>query len=171
MGRMNAFRKSANRRFATLADNLRAMRIQSGWLAENIKFLFAIHAGSYAVQNHFRISTHYLNRLAAKRARIGASPERWRPKKNLVDLPPYSQAEAFGRRLILEAYFEAIDNKLTPAQAERIANVASIMIFGKTFCDKQLRRLVALIEDRGGIANAPIEAFATGKSIPHAKKK
>ena len=130
-----------------------------------------LQAGSYAVNNRDRILAlaKRLRRLRTKRPKIAAPRKRWRPKKKLVDLPAYSRTEAYCRRLIVQTHREALANGLIPAQAERIARMMSLLILDKALCGKSLRRLVALVATRDGL-RAPIEAFATEKSVPHRRK-
>jgi hypothetical protein len=158
-----------NRKIADLVDNLRAMRmlIPREWLADTIKLLSEIHAGSYIAKNRGRISAQHRKWLTGKRATIQGLRKPWRPQNRLAELTPYSQAEAWGRRLVAEMYFEALANGLPPLWAERIARMIYLLIFDKEFCGKSVSRLIRIVEIRGGIVLAPIEAFATDKSVPH----
>jgi hypothetical protein len=157
-----------SRRLTKIADsyqNIRSFSLPRGWVLQTGILLCQLQAGSYAMKNRDGILT--LNR---KRLKIPAPCKRWRPKKKLVDLPAYSQAEAYGRRLFVQTYLEALANELMPSQAERIARMMYLLIFDKVLCGKSVHRLVARVRARGGIARAPIEAFATDKSVPHQRK-
>src|SRR5438128_1756437 len=92
-------------RWPNLAENLRSFSLPRGWVLQTGILLLEIHAGSYAIKNRDRISTNHRKWLTAKRATIQALPKPWRPSKRLAELPPYSQAEAWGRRLVAETYF------------------------------------------------------------------
>lgn len=157
-------------RVANLDGNLRGMPIPRQWLANTIKLLSEIHAGSYLAENRDRISAQHRKWLTAKRAKIQELRKPWRPQKRLAELPPYSQAEAWGRRLVAEMYYEALAEGLPPIWAEWIARMFYLSIFDKEFCGASVRRLIRIVEKRGGIVLAPIEAFATEKSVPHRVK-
>src|ERR1043166_1416089 len=122
------------------------------------------------MKNRRKISARKIKWLIAKRAETQATSPPWRAANKLAELPAYSQMEAFGRRLVIEAYYQALADELTPAQAERIARIMSLVIFDKALCSRTIRGLVARIEERGGIVLAPIEAFATEKSCAHRRK-
>ena len=159
-------------RLTKVADsyqNMRSFSLPRGWVLQTGNLLRELQAGSFAVKNRDQILAlgKQVRHLRRKRAKIAAPRKRWRPTKKLANLPPYSQAEAYGRRLVLQTYCEALANGLIPAQAERIARMMYLLIFDKAFCGKSLRRLVAIVRARGGISRASIEAFATGKSIAH----
>jgi hypothetical protein len=154
-------------RVADLAGNLRGMPIPRQWLTDTIKLLSEIHAGSYIAENRDRISASHRKWFTAKRATIQELRKPWRPQKKLAELPPYSQAEAWGRRLVAEMYYEALAEGLPPLWAERIACMFYLSIFGKAWCRKSVNRLIDTVERRGGIVLAPIEAFATERSVPH----
>ena len=156
-----------NRKIASLADNLRAIRIPRQWLRQTVKLLSQIHAGSFAVKNRYNILAPRPQHVAVKSTKTQASRNPWRPKKTLVQLPAYSRAEAWGRRLILQCYQAALANRRTPMEAERIARAVSLLIFDKALCGKSVRRLASAVERRGGILLARIEAFATERSVPH----
>jgi hypothetical protein len=164
------YRNPRTDRVADLARNLRAMRLPRQWLAETIKLLSESHAGSYIAQHRDRISVLRLT-WKAKRATIQEPRKPWRPQKRLAELPPYSQAEAWGRRLVAEMYFEALAEGVPPLWAERIACMFYLSIFGKALCGHSVRRLIRIVERRGGIVLAPIEAFATERSCAHPRQR
>jgi hypothetical protein len=164
---MRARQKVANRRLVSLADNLQAFSLPRGCVFQTGILLSQLQAGSYVAKNRDKILVlaKHLKRLRVHPAK--AAGPRCRPEKKLVDLPPYTRTEAYGRRPVLGTYLEALSDGLIPAQAERIARLMSLLIFDRAISCKQLRRLVARWAPRGGITRAPIRAFATEKSIPH----
>jgi hypothetical protein len=150
---------------ADSCQNIRSFSLPCGWILQTGIFLRRLQAESFAVRNREQILA-----LAKHRKGLRSKPrKRWRPKKKLADLPPYTKAEAYGRRLVFQTYRQALADGLIPAQAERIARMMSVLVLDRTYNGKSLRRLVALVEARGGL-RAPIEAFATEKSVPHRKK-
>jgi hypothetical protein len=153
---------------ANLEYALREMPVPRQWISETVKLFSRIYGRSGTWKNRKRVSANHREWLAAERAairRAGGKP--WRPKKRLAGYPRFSRAEAWGKRLVLEVYFEALANDLPPILAGRIARMMYLAIFSKARCDRWLRRLFAMVERRGGIVLAPIEAFATERSVPH----
>jgi hypothetical protein len=156
------------RSLANLTTSLRATRKPRHWVAETLKLLSQLHAGSYAVVNRQRLAAQYRKFLRKKRRQVKASAC-WRPKKKLSQYPPFTQAKARGARLALEAYHEALVIGALPVEAEKIACSMWLLIFGKATGRRNLRRRINLINARGGILRAPIEAHADEKSCAHPK--
>jgi hypothetical protein len=163
--------KRLKNRHTKVTDSLRNIRrfsLPRGWVLQTGILLLQLQAGSFAVKNRDKIIA--FARLKRKQAKSAAPHKRWRAKKKLWQQPPYTQAEAYGRRLVFQAYREALANGLIPIQAERIARIASILFLEKEYCGRTVRNIVALIESRGGL-RAPIEAFATERSCPHSRQR
>lgn len=91
----------------------------------------------------------------------------WQPEKSLTQLPEHTQGKAFKKKDALDVYFAAIGNGMTSRDAETKARSMWLQMTGQTISDRQVRRWVKSVEDRGGPELARIEAYADGKSVPH----
>ena len=166
------FERKRLRQIANLYGNLYAMPLPRQWISDTCKLLLKVHKGTYAVENRERISSYNLKCAALKRAKIRRSrAATWRPKKTLARLPAYSRSRAYGVRLVLLAYRNALAcHRVTPSLAERVGLALWVFIFGKPIAAKSLHRIIARIESRGGIDRAPIEAYAQDKALGNRRR-
>lgn len=119
----------------------------------------------------------YQDRLAGLRTAVGAPclteilTARARPANQpgfaLATLPPASQANAHKAREVMGAYYDALDRGLRKHEANRVARVAHLEIFGRECNEKTIRRWERDVEAAGGFHLARIEVYADRKAVPH----
>jgi hypothetical protein len=106
-----------------------------------------------------------LRELLTRRSRA------WTPDLELSELPVATQQRAFKRRKAMTAYYEALDAGRSKTAAKDAACAVWAAEFGEPCNEKTIRRLVRTVNERGGINEAPIEAYADGKSVPHERTR
>lgn len=137
-------------------------------------------AGAWArLYKYADLPEDYRLRAEEKRERLGvasygalldvAACERraWTPPKKLTELPAASQAKARRMREVLAVWYGQLELGATKAEAAQRAAAKHFEHFGRLISYKQLTRLEAKIDERGGFEFAPIEAYADAKSVPH----
>ena len=140
-------------------------------LSAVVKFLLVRHTESYGIRNRERLSATYRKRLLKNRETVRTSQMEWQPKKKFFDLPKPTQARALKRKAMIDAYYTvAFETKLPPSYAELAARVIGLLLFRKAPCPRTIRRYVRLIEQLGGPALSPIEAYCDWKSTPHRRR-
>ena len=139
------------------------------WVSVTVYLLQLLHAAAYGVRHRHRLSSRYLERLAAKRMRARASGARCQATKSFAAQPPYSQQKALNMKLVLDAYYAAVAAGLSASYAENLARAFGLFIFDKAINSRTLRRRMDRVEKCGGPASAPMEAYTDQLSVPHRK--
>jgi hypothetical protein len=107
---------------------------------------------------------------AAKRPEGATAP--WQPKNLFASLPESSRRRTKNRKIMIDAYYMAlVEMGLPSSYAQLAACGIGLLVFGKAPCRRTIRRYVNRIEACGGPEVAPIEAYADGKSCPHARAR
>lgn len=91
----------------------------------------------------------------------------WTPAKKFSEHPPATQEKALKVRDALTIYFQTLDTGASARDAERACQRRWRELFNRSCSDRTIRNWVARVNERGGIENAPNEAFCDGKSIAH----
>jgi hypothetical protein len=145
------------------------------WAVETVKLAISLRAlGPIKTKTLHTVGAQSRKRLEEKRRVTSATQwwrTEWKPKKIFSELPQSSQRRAFYRRIILVAFYAAVDAGATFGYAELAARGVSLAIFGKAVDAKTIRRTVGRIETCGGPDLAPLEAYADCKSVPHPRSR
>ncbi|MGI8438097.1 MAG: hypothetical protein ACR2NX_14565 [Chthoniobacterales bacterium] len=72
-------------------------------------------------------------------------------------------------REALNSYFRALDNGVAEKTANLKARTKSLALFQQDCNERTIRRIARRVDDFGGPELAPLDAYAPGKSIPHAR--
>ena len=95
----------------------------------------------------------------------------WKPRKELSELPEYSQLKAYRVKAVMEVYFAALDKYDGQNKAIHRANCDArqkwLEEFSKSCSYKCIDNWAKKVEARGGIRWARIEAYADEKSCDH----
>ena len=102
---------------------------------------------------------------------VRVETSRWLPDFEFSTQPGATQEKALKVRLVMQAYFAALDAAKSKEEANRIARAEWTRHFGDACGERSIRRWEARIEERGGIEFAPIEAFCDRKAVPHVKAR
>lgn len=97
----------------------------------------------------------------------------WTPSRPFAQYPAASQQRALNKRAVLKIYYDTLESTGEVTRAETAAVSALRSLFPDRALVKadslarNIRRWLATIEERGGFANARMEAFCDDKSCPH----
>lgn len=92
---------------------------------------------------------------------------RWVPDRAWMSYPEATRDRALKKKAVAQVYFAALDNGRQKQEANLLARAEWLRQFGEPGSFNSIRRLEALVETRGGIDFAPLEAYCDGKSTPH----
>ena len=132
--------------------DLSTAAIPRQWLAETEKLVLALQP----VQDQEKVSARHRDRLARIRAAVEVQ---WEPRKRLSELALYSQRKCWAMRWLLCVYYQAVDDGLSPSQAETVTRLLSLSIFQKAISSRTVRLKIARIEAAGGPNRVRIEIF------------
>jgi len=95
---------------------------------------------------------------------------KWTAPRAWTEYGPQAQLRATHRQAMLAVWFAALGQGATKSEANRRARAEFTRITGRTISDKQVYRIAAQIEERGGEL-APLEAYVDEKECPHVRAR
>lgn len=96
---------------------------------------------------------------------------RWVPDRAFEAYPAETKRRAELKKKVAEVYFMALDANKPKGEANTIARAEWLKLFGEECSFSTIQRLEKRVEECGGIAFAPREAYCDGKSTPHHRSR
>ena len=144
--------------------------VGGGRIAARQVFAFGDLPADYRAVLETRRETQGAANCAALLEMQRVETRRWDAPRAWLDNKPTVRVRAEQRHAMMAVWYAALNAGATKTEANRRARTEFYRITGKPINEKQVRRIAAEIDGRGGEL-APLEAYCDGKQSPHLKAR